>query len=188
MTAERQDDEILGRALSRAIETIEVNETPFAKSRMATRPTTRAIFGPWQVVGIAAALVVALAIGSWLVRPSALSPVAAPPTASAPQGSALLANATTAPASAYPESERVWVYFARDGLPPVGSFVRGHLLNTSPTARIASRIAALGSVSAAADVPYWAANALSLDASRGISVRAQGDTATVAFTSRTAGG
>lgn len=181
MTDERQDDEILGRALSRAIETIDVNETPFAKSRMATRPTTRTIFSPWQVVGIAAALVVALAIGSWLVRPSALSPVAATPTVSAPQASAPSANATTAPASAYPESERVWVYFARDGLPPIGSFVRGRLLDTSPTARIASRITALGSASAAADLPYRATNALSLDASRGISVRVQGDTATVEF-------
>ncbi len=29
MTDERRDDEILGRALSRAIETIDVNQTPF---------------------------------------------------------------------------------------------------------------------------------------------------------------
>jgi len=72
------------------------------------------------------------------------------------------------------------VYFARDGLPPIGAFVQGHLLDT-PAARIASRITALGSASATTEVPYQATNALSLGVSRGISVRVQGDTATVEF-------
>jgi len=177
MTDERRDDEILGRALARAIETIDLNQTPYERSRIATAPARRPIFGLWQVATAAAAIVLALAIGSWLTRPAGTSPVAAP-TTSAP--AAPSSNATTAPASAYPQSERVWVYFARDGLPPTGAFVQGHLLDT-PAARIASRITALGSASAAGDVPYQATNALSLDASRGISVRVQGDTATVEF-------
>jgi hypothetical protein len=177
MTDERRDDEILGRALARAIETIDMNETPFERSRIAMPPARRSIFGLWQLATAAAAIVFALAIGTWLARPAGTSPVAAP-TASAP--AAPSSNATTAPASAYPQNERVWVYFARDGLPPIGAFVQGHLLDT-PAARIASRITALGSASAAGDVPYQATNALSLDASRGISVRVQGDTATVEF-------
>jgi hypothetical protein len=176
MTDERRDDEILGRALARAIETIDLNETPFERSRVATQPTRRAIFGLWQLATATAAIVLALAIGTWLTRPGGPSPVAAP-TASAPAPSP---NATTAPASAYPQSERVWVYFARDGLPPIGGFVQGHLLDT-PAARIASRITALGSASAARDVPFQATNALSLAASRGIAVRVQGDTAIVEF-------
>ena len=176
MTDERRDDEILGRALSRAIETIDVNETPFERSRIATAPARRSIFGLWQLASAAAAIVFALAIGTWLARPGGSTPVAAP-SASAPAPSS---NATTAPASAYPQSERVWVYFARNGLPPIGGFVQGHLLDT-PAARIASRITALGSANAATDVPFQATNALSFDASRGIAVRVQGDMATVEF-------
>ena len=50
MTDERRDDEIIGRALSRAIETIDVNQTPFERSRIATTPARRSIFGFWQRV------------------------------------------------------------------------------------------------------------------------------------------
>ena len=178
MSDERQDDEILGRALARAIETIDMNETPFERSRIALPPARRSIFGLWQLATAAAAIVFALAVGTWLMRPAGTSPVAAP-TASAP--AAPSSNATTAPASAYPQNERVWVYFARDGLAPIGAFVRGQLLDTSPAARIASRITALGSASPTTEVPYQATNALSLGVSRGISVRVQGDTATVEF-------
>jgi hypothetical protein len=59
-------------------------------------------------------------------------------------------------------------------------FVQGPLLDTSVETRIASRITALGSAHAGG-MPYLATNALSLDVSRGISVRVQGDTATVEF-------
>ena len=43
MSDERRDDEILGRALGRAIETIEVNETPFAQARIATMGERRGV-------------------------------------------------------------------------------------------------------------------------------------------------
>ena len=46
MTDERRDDEILGRALARAIETIDVNQTPYERSRIATAPARRSIFVP----------------------------------------------------------------------------------------------------------------------------------------------
>ncbi|HMG96763.1 MAG TPA: hypothetical protein VK565_10700, partial [Gemmatimonadaceae bacterium] len=70
MTDERRDDEILGRALSRAIETMDVNQTPFERSRIATVPTKRRFFPIWQVATASAAIVLALAIGSWLTRPT----------------------------------------------------------------------------------------------------------------------
>src|SRR6267143_823575 len=50
------DDEILGRALARAVETQEVPETPFESSRLATRPARRGA-SLWQLASIAAVLV-----------------------------------------------------------------------------------------------------------------------------------
>jgi immunoglobulin-like protein involved in spore germination/sporulation and spore germination protein len=117
MTNERQDDEIIGRALSRAIETIDVNQTPFERSRIATAPARRSIFGLWQIATAAAAIVLALAIGSWLTRPTESQPgVAASPSATA------TAPDTTPSPAATPSSPAtfVTVYYARDGLPPVG--------------------------------------------------------------------
>src|SRR5207249_5902409 len=49
MTNERRDDEIIGRALSRAIETIDVNQTPYERSRIAAAPPRRSLFGLWQI-------------------------------------------------------------------------------------------------------------------------------------------
>ncbi len=57
MTDERRDDEILGRALSRAIETIDVNQTSYERSRIAATPARRSIFGLWQIATAAAAIV-----------------------------------------------------------------------------------------------------------------------------------
>ncbi|HKC92325.1 MAG TPA: Gmad2 immunoglobulin-like domain-containing protein [Candidatus Limnocylindria bacterium] len=180
----RQDDEIIGRALSRAIETIDVNQTPFERSRIATAPARRSIFGLWQIATAAGAIVLALAIGSWLTRPTEGPGVAASPT-----GSVVAATpsptTTPSPAVASPNQDRIWVYFARDGVPPTAAFVRGSFLNSSPESRIASRITALGSAAAVStgpsEVPSGAITALTLEASRGIAVRVQGDLATVEF-------
>ena len=51
MTDERHDDEVLGRARSRAIETQTPNETPFERSRIADRPARRG-FGFWQFADV----------------------------------------------------------------------------------------------------------------------------------------
>ena len=101
MTDERRDDEVLGRALSRAIETIDVNQTPYERSRISTAPARRTIFGLWQIATAAAAIVLALAIGSWLTRPTQEQPaVAASPTAS-------VANSpTTSTSKAGPSARR----------------------------------------------------------------------------------
>jgi hypothetical protein len=179
MSDERRDDEIIGRALSRAIETIDVNQTPFERSRIATVPPRRSIFGLWQIATAAAAIVLALAIGSWLTRPTEGQPgVAASPTASAPSSS----SATTpTPGVATPSQDRIWVYFARDGLPPTGAFVTGSYLTASLESRIASRITALATAAASNQVPAGTTSALTLKDAGGISVRVQGDLATVLF-------
>jgi Immunoglobulin-like domain of bacterial spore germination/Sporulation and spore germination len=125
MSDERRDDEIIGRALSRAIETIDLNQTPFERSRIATAPARRSIFGLWQIATAAAAIVLALAIGSWLTRPTEGQPgVAASPTASvgsspSPVAATPSPAATPTPAPTRPDHQIV--YFARDGLPPVAA-------------------------------------------------------------------
>jgi immunoglobulin-like protein involved in spore germination/sporulation and spore germination protein len=139
MTDERRDDEIIGRALSRAIETIDVNQTPFERSRIASAPGRRSIFGLWQMATAAAAIVLALAIGSWLTRPTEGQPgVAASPTATA-----TAPDTTQSPAAATPSSPAtfVTVYYARDGLPPVGVSVRIGPV-TTPADRVSFRIGA----------------------------------------------
>jgi hypothetical protein len=185
MTDERRDDEIIGRALSRAIETINVNQTPFERSRIATAPAGRSIFGVWQMATAAAAIVLAIAIGSWLTRPAEdRGPVAASPTA--PLGSSS-PSPTAPPASATPAQDRIWVYFARDGLPPTGAFVTGSFRDGSPESRIASRITALSTAQASNQVPVGMTSALRQGAIGSVAVRVQGDLATVEFNAPTWG-
>lgn len=139
-TNEPRDDEILGRALSRAIETIDVNQTPYERSRIATAPARPSIFGLWQVAGGVAAIVLAIAIGSWFTRPTEGQPdVAASPSVPA---AASAPAATGGPVATIP-SDRIWVYFARDGLPPSGGFTTGTFDDGRPESRILSRLSAL---------------------------------------------
>jgi len=187
MTEERRDDEIIGRALSRAIETIDVNQTPYERSRVATAPVRRSIFGVWQIATAATAIVLALAIGSWLARPTEGQPsVAASPTAPASPISSVAPTASAVQAPTVP----TWLYFARDGLPPIGGFVNANIPpNSRPESRIDSRISALAGF-ASGQIPAGATNPMSLVArpaagatqsSMGMSVRIQGDLATVEF-------
>ena len=184
MTDERRDDEILGRALSRAIETMDVNQTPFERSRIANAPARRSIFG-WSQLGFAVVgIILAVALGSWLTRPAeGQRGVAASPTAPAPSSSPA---GTQAPASATPAQDRIWVYFARDGLPPTGGFATGSFDDRQPEARILSRLTALRQ--AKTGVPAGATNAFAEPTRNqsgsglfSISARVQGDLATVEF-------
>jgi len=192
MTDERRDDEIIGRALSRAIETIDVNQTPFERSRIATAPARRSFFGIWQIATAAAAIVLALAIGSWLMRPTEGQPgVAASPTV--PASPITTVAPTASPVRAAP-SVLTWVYFARDGLPPIGSYVDAHSSSaalSSAEGRIGARISALAGF-ASGSIPAGAINPMSLVAkpaptagssqgSMGVSVSVQGDLAKVEF-------
>ena len=178
MSDERRDDEIIGRALSRAIETIDVNQTPFERSRIATAPARRSIFGVWQIATAAAAIVLALAIGSWLTRPTDGQPgVAASPTTPAIQS-----NATQPPASsgAFVETR---VFFVRDFLPPVSTNVPSggaHIAVDSVVERISATHAAPSS-----SIPTGAVNPLALVPLRAdgtsVSAKINGDTADVEF-------
>jgi hypothetical protein len=192
MTDERRDDEILGRALSRAIETIDVNQTPFERSRIATAPAGRSIFG-WSQLGFAVVgILLAVALGSWLARSTdSQTGVAASPTASpvsiatplpSPQASAVAVQVPSVP---------TWVYFPRDGLPPAGAFVSGRQTDpTSRSLRIGDRISALR-FSARGQVPTGATNPVALigtnaaggsgQSSVATTVTTQGDVATVEF-------
>ena len=179
MSDERRDDEILGRALSRAIETIDVNQTPFERSRIATVPARRSIFGLWQVATAAAAIVLALAIGSWLTRPLEAGPVAASPTAPIPTPTPA---ATVTPAPTPPPTivDRGEIYLARPSLPPVG--VPGLQFGTTsatPELRIASRVTALRAYRQSA-APAGLTNYLWNNSFQGgVQVRIAGDLATV---------
>jgi len=144
MTNERQDDEIIGRALSRAIETIDVNQTPYERSRIAAAPPRRSIFGVWQMATAAAAIVLAVAIGSWLTRPTESQPgVAASPTAPvAATSSPATATNTPAPTAtpAPTRPDHAVVYFSQSGVAPIAVHVRGIANQATAADRIASRV------------------------------------------------
>ncbi|MEK6207761.1 MAG: Gmad2 immunoglobulin-like domain-containing protein [Chloroflexota bacterium] len=186
MTDERRDDEIIGRALSRAIETIDVNQTPYERSRIATAPARRSIFGVWQIAGGIVAIVLAIAIGSWFTRPTDGQPgVAASPSASAgatPAPTTTPAPDATATVAPMPDHQRV--YFARDGLPPIGVHVQmaqlptvdervglrlGYLLVESPPAGAFSAVPGRPDAHVFTPVPVLG------------TVRVNGDLATVDF-------
>jgi len=184
MSDERRDDEILGRALSRAIETIDLNQTPFEKSRIATQPGRRGV-PLWQVATGAMAIVLALAIGSWLTRPTDGQPgVAASPTASV--GSTPSTSGTPAPTpapTATPapvEVDHQRIYLARDGQPPVSVQIASTGVPPAPEPRIQFRLSRL--LNDAMQVPPGLFSAFSSRTTVGVnSVRVSGDTATVDF-------
>ncbi|TMC79849.1 MAG: hypothetical protein E6J09_01060 [Chloroflexi bacterium] len=145
MSDERQDDEILGRALSRAIETIELNETPYEESRMLTVRARRR-FGTLQFAGLVAAIGAAVAIGTWLnaaregteAGPVAASPPSSTPAATQPTFVTAMPRQTATPTVV----DRSKIYLGRLGLPPVA--VSGpELIEPRPEDRIASRITGL---------------------------------------------
>ncbi|MDP9281697.1 MAG: Gmad2 immunoglobulin-like domain-containing protein [Chloroflexota bacterium] len=187
-TTEPRDDEILGRALSRAIETSEVNETPYERSRIAGRPA-RGSFALWPALGVAAALVLALAFGSWFTRPTDDGPVADSPGSTAavsPGSTAPVATASASPTTA--PAAQIRVFFVRDLLPPVSALINGRLNEVSRESRIDSRITAMRGAPATS-VPSGASNPISLIAPRGatgssslgLQVTVNGDVATVEF-------
>lgn len=122
MTNER-DDEILGRALSRAIETLDAEETPYDGSRMAAQ-ATRGGTPFWRVAALAASIVLAGALGSTLLeRPAVDQPVGQQPSPTVAPTNAAAATTTPPGPTSTPKAtaiDRQVIYFARDGLPPVG--------------------------------------------------------------------
>ena len=147
MTNER-DDEILGRALSRAIETLDAEETPYEHSRMAAQATRRGT--PfWRVAALAASIVLAGVLGSTLLeRPAADQPVGTQPSPTGAATNPQAAATTTPPGpTSTPKPvaiDRDRIYFARDGLPPVSAHISSDVPATAEASkRISRRMAAL---------------------------------------------
>lgn len=155
--SDERDDEILGRALSRAIETQDPNETPYERSRFAVRPLRRGL-PLWQFAGIAAALVLAMAFGSWLQRPPASDPAAAPASPTPTQAATVTPVATAAPQ--VDVGTRMWAYFTREGLPPIGAPITAHGPTVTPDDRFATRLSSLAAA-ARSDTPAGTTNPLS---------------------------
>jgi len=160
MSDQGPNDENLGRALGRAVESQSVRETPFTQSRLARRLDRPAGRGWLGTLAVAAALGLFVAVGAFFAtrgpvgvadpEPTA-SPVASP-AATPGRGTPAAASATPAPALV---SSRV--YFARDGLPPIGAAVQVAAgTDRTPEQRIGSRIGAL--ITAVAQPPSGAMN------------------------------
>lgn len=146
MSDQRQDDETLGRALGRAVETQSVRETPFTRSRVASRLDRPARGGWLGTLAIAAALGLFVAMGAFFVR----GPfgVAGPDRSASPDPTArptLDASSTAAATATPPSTEPAVVYFARDLLPPIGSEVSvpAPFRTLTPAERISARVRAL---------------------------------------------
>ena len=124
MSDERRDDEGLGRALGRAIESQPVRETPYTASRLAQRIERPSGRGWTYALPIAAALAIFVAMGAFFVSRGTQGGVAGPdasatPGTSAPAPTSSPGNPSGTPA-ATPTLTLARLYFARDGLPPVG--------------------------------------------------------------------
>ena len=198
-TDEPRDDEILGRALSRAIETSEVNETPYDRSRIGARPIKRGT-SFWRVAALAASILVVGALGSTLLeRPAIDGPVAQQPTPTIAATHTPAATAT--PGLTLPpepntiDHQRVFVNTA-DGVPPTSQHVNSvlgkcagctTLLTGVPTTaedRIRSRLNSLNRAFSG-----LAATPLNADVKTiyPASVRISGDTVTVDYYFATGG-
>ena len=143
-TDEPRDDEILGRALSRAIETSEINETPYDRSRIGSR-TPRRGTSFWRVAALAASIAVAGALGSTLLERPATDPsVGQQPTPSVAPTQAATATPAATPTPQPNAIDHDRIYFARDGLAPTSAHIGGMPVATADgTKRISRRIAAL---------------------------------------------
>jgi hypothetical protein len=177
-TDEPRDDEILGRALSRAIETSEVNETPYERSRIGSRPVKR-VTSFWRVAALAASIVVAGALGSTLLeRPAIDGPVAQQPTPSVVPTHTQAATATPAPTLQPNAIDHQRVFTWRDGLPPTSQHLDSVGREATAEERIKARVNALnnavsgltGTVLLADPRQFYVA-----------SVKISGDTATVDY-------
>ncbi|HUG05327.1 MAG TPA: Gmad2 immunoglobulin-like domain-containing protein [Candidatus Limnocylindria bacterium] len=178
MTNER-DDEILGRALSRAIETIEADETPYDRSRMAVRTGHRGTRF-WRVAALAASIALAGALGSTLLdRPAIDEPVGRQPSPTVVPTNTSAATATPA-VTAQPtaiDHQRVFVH-SLEGLPPTSQHLDGVGAQATAEDRIRSRLNALNNAVSGVSGTQLLADPRQIYVS---SVRISGDTVTVEY-------
>ena len=187
MTNER-DDEILGRALSRAIETIDAAETPYDGSRIGAPPVKRGT-SFWRVSALAASIVIAGALGSTLLeRPAIDEPVGQQPTGSANPAATRTPTATVMASPIAPrdpnalDHQRVFVGnfvggFA--GVPPGSQHLDGVGGQSTAEERIRSRMDALNNATSGVGGTQLLADPKQIHVA---SVRIQGDTVTVDYT------
>ncbi len=187
-TDEARDDEILGRALSRAIETLEVTETPYERSRLALRPLTRGT-SYWRVAALAASIVLAGAFGAMLLESAKTpaAPVAQQPTATvaATPTPAATVTPTVTPTAVPNAVDHQRLFFYRDGLPPTSQHLSGVGTQATAEERIRARLDALNNARSGVSPEGGAGNAFPLQDPRLLhvaSVKIQGETATVDFT------
>jgi hypothetical protein len=185
-TDEPRDDEILGRALSRAIETSEISETPYERSRIGSRPAKRRT-SFWRVAALAASIVVAGALGSTLLeRPAADQPVGTQPSPTVAQNTPAPTTATASPIpTVTPQPNAIdhqRVFVSRDfGLAPTSQHLDSVGRETTAEERIKSRVNALNNA-----VSGVSGTGLLADPKQFYvrSVTVQGDTATIDYSAR----
>ena len=157
MSDQRPDDETLGRALGRAVESQSVRETPFERSRLSAqlaRPTHRSFLMP--LLAGAAAILLGLTVGTALFdqRDDQRGPVASDPSQSP--------AATVDPARPSPSEtprgpiEELRIFFIRDELPPEAATVRFEVTEgPSREGYISARLRALAATEAPPQGGYF---------------------------------
>lgn len=123
MSDQRPDDETLGRALGRAVETQSVRETPFERSRLAHKIDRPARGGWLGTLAAAAAIALFIGMGAFFFSRGphgATTPDATETPAIAATSGPGATRSASPSATAAPSVIPGRVYFARDGLPPVG--------------------------------------------------------------------
>lgn len=147
MSDQRQDDETIGRALGRAVESQAVRETPFERSRIARRVDRPPGRGWTYALPVAAALALFVAMGAFFAGrgPQGVTTPDASATPSVSATSGPRRTESPAPSATVAPAGSALVYFARDGLPPVGATVSAAApFRTLPAAeRISARVRAL---------------------------------------------
>lgn len=183
MTNER-DDEILGRALSRAIETQEPVETPFHRSRIGA-PRAKQGTPFWRLAALAASIVIAGALGSLLLdRPAANEPVGVQPSATIAPSVTSGPTGTPAATATPTELDHSRLFFYRDGLPPTSQHWNATGAQATPEDRIRGRLDALNNARSGVSPQNGAGNAFPLadpNTLKVASVKIAGGTATVDF-------
>ena len=189
MTNER-DDEILGRALSRAIETLDAEETPYDSSRMAARSIKRGT-SFWRVAALAASIVLAGALGSTLLeRPATDEPVGGQPTGSPNPAATRTPTATVNASPIAPrdpnaiDHQRLFFYRG-DGLPPTSQHWDATGPQMTAEDRVRARLDGLNNARSGVSPTNGAGNAFPLadpNTLKVSSVKIFGGTATVDFT------
>ena len=163
-----REDTILGTALSRAVDSQHVRETPFERSRLALRLARPARSFPFGALAAVAAFVLLLGAGAYLLGRG----TPAEPTPSEPPVAATTTPAPTA--TTFPDRE-FRVFFARDQLPPLAKTVR---VEVDPALQgVSARVTALvmaHRIEGGASAEGW--NKIDL-----VAGRSQGDLATIAL-------